>query len=208
MLLAYWKLDEGAGNGARDCRPNGYHGTHQGTGAAWIAGRVGPYAMNFNGLGSVTFNNPPDVFDREGAMSVTAWVNVQSFTTAGRILSKGGGPNDRGWELNVENTNVITFRIAVDNMNQVETVKEMPEQQWVHVAGVFEPSVAVRLYLNGRLAHENTTGVPAVQRRTTHAMWMGNRPGDSCCGFVGQIDDVRFFAKALAEKDISALAAQ
>jgi hypothetical protein len=204
LLLAYWRMDEGTGTEVRDCTQNGRKGTRSAGGSEWIPGKVGANALSFDG-GQVAFGAAG--FGLTGPMSVSAWVRVASFATAGRIVSKGGGSGNRGWELNVETNGAAVFKIATDPDTHREAASNpIATNAWTHLVGVYEPNVAVRLYVNGVLASSNPQA-GAAQRDTTFQVLAGNRPGDSCCPFLGEVDDVRVFARALAEEDIAILAA-
>jgi hypothetical protein len=202
-LLAYWRMDEGSGVDVRDCTIHGRKGTRSAGGSEWVTGKIGPNALFFDG-GQVAFGAAG--FGLTGAMSVSAWVRVASFATAGRILSKGGGVGNRGWELHVETTGVAVFKVATDaNTHSEAASTPLPTNAWTHLVGVYEPNVSVRLYVNGGLAATNTLVGP-TQRDTTFQVVAGNRPGDSCCPFLGEVDDVRVFGRVLAEEDITILA--
>jgi hypothetical protein len=202
--IAHYRLDEGSGTTIFDCTTGGHDGTLTGA-ASWTTGRVGPFALSFDG-GMVNLGSPP-AFDIGGAMTIAAWVRVDTFATSGRILVRSGGPSDRGWQLNVEPAGLASFQLAVDAMVTVEVNTPIPAGQWLHLAGVFEPSVSLRLYVDGVERAILTSGVPAMQRTSTQPAALGRRP-DGCCDLRGSIDDVRLFGRALAASDIAILAAQ
>jgi hypothetical protein len=203
--FGYWPLDEGSGLVAFDCTAQGNHGDING--ASWTPPpRVGAHALAFDGDSSVELRNPPQ-FAITGAISVTAWTFVTDVSTAGRIVSKGGGPNDRGWEINVESTGTIGFMISPDAGAEIRAeATTFQTGKWVHVAGVFDPGIAVRFYLDGTLAQEVTTNIPATQNNTAHTVAFGRRPENICCGLKGYIDDVRIFKRALSSAEVAILA--
>ncbi len=204
-LIAYWRIDEGNGTDVRNCTSSTLHGTAKGS-FAWVPGRIGPHALGFDG-GSVDFGNHPS-FSLVGAMTVSAWVRVASYGTAGRIVSKGGGPTDRGWELNIEQNGIASFKIAPDSTTHIEaaTTQPLEPNTWTHVAGVYESGVALRLYVNGALVATNADAGTS-HRDTNLPVLVGNRPGDRCCPWIGEIDDVRLFGRALSAEDVAVLAA-
>jgi hypothetical protein len=209
--VAYFRLDEGGGTVAHDCI-TGVQGNLSGT-ARWIAGRVGSNALAFDDAGgAVDFNTVPS-FEITGALTVTAWAWVDDVIGAGRIVSKGGLSGDRGWELNVEEPNPpffangsLDFHIADGDGGEVRAAAANPPlHTWMHVAGVYEPGVAVRLYFNGNLAKEVTTTLPS-QRNSTQPFAIGRRSANICCGLPGRVDDVRIFTRVLASSEIALLA--
>src|SRR5688572_18518280 len=203
MLVGYWRMDEGSGVDVRDCTAGARHGKRTGAND-WIPGKKGPFALSFDG-GQVGFGNQAG-FGITGAISVSAWVRIATFAGAGRILSKGGGTNNRGWELNVESSGVGVFKVAIGADVHHEAVSPpLPLDTWIHLIGVYEPNVAARLYVNGALAAANGDA-GASHRDTSYQVMVGNRPGDFCCPFFGQVDDVRLFARVLDDVDIAMLA--
>ena len=201
-LLAHWRLDEGTGMAISDCTSNARHGTLRGSGT-WVPGKVGPGALGFQGTGAAGFNKPA-AFNLTGAMSVTAWVKIDSFATTGRILSKSGGPNARGWELNVESNGTVWMKVAIDAQNRVEAASFVPATTWVHVAGVFEPGVSVRVYVNGAQTGITQTTL-ATQYNTAFDVTLGDRE-EGGTPWVGLLDDVRLYDRALSAAEVAALA--
>jgi hypothetical protein len=203
-LLAYWKLDEGTGTTVADCSKYGHNGTIEGD-PTWTAGRDGGVAVSFAFEDSVDFGNPATL-QITGAMSVTAWINVRSVTNAGRVITKSGGPGDRGWEMNFETDARLRFRVATGLDTQVEAaiVPFTPLNEWKHVAGTFEPGVAMRLYIDGLQVAVETTAIPLTHRDTPQSVRIGRR--FDCCSFDGLIDDVRLYKRPLTDAEVKAIA--
>jgi hypothetical protein len=210
-LLAYWPLDEDGGSVITDCSGNGGNGL-QGTlmGGTRVAGLFGNVLL-FNADGYVDFGNPA-ALRVTGALTVVAWVNVQSFAGNGRVLAKGGDPTDRGWSLNVESTgNVAAFQIGyLDDAGMVQALAANSDGAvttgWKHFAGVFEPGVGLHIYVNGVLVGDERTAVLAQRVATTNVN-LGRRP-DGTGSWRGLIDDVRVFGRVLQPSEILALASQ
>lgn len=207
-LLAYYRLDEGSGTTASDCVSGGA-GPFGGAGAAWVTGRIGPFALAFDGGGYVDIGGNA-ALAVSGAMSISAWVRIASFSTPGRVIAKGGGPNDRGWSLNVETDGKPAFQLAVDATTGfgADAKNPIPTGRWKHLAGTYEPGVAVRIYVDGVQDNVVTAAVPGAQRVSPSAANLGRRGGDGCCGMIGEIDDIRVFNRVLTPTEVSSLAAQ
>lgn len=200
-LLAYWRLDEGSGSTATDCSPGKHHGSV--AGATWTAGKVGPGALSFSG-DSVDIGNPPEL-QLTGAMTLSVWVKIDSFATAGRILSKSS-QTDRGWEINVDSGDVLEIKIATGATSYLQASTSFVAGEWKHVAGVFQPGIALRLYVDGVEVDARSTNVPSLQRNSPHPVRMGEMPNESCCRLDGTIDDVRIYGRALTAAEVLALA--
>jgi hypothetical protein len=201
-LVGYWRFEEGSGTTTADLSGNGFTGTLL-NGPAWVSGLFGT-ALDFTG-NRVDCGNPP-ALQITGPMTLAAWVYVDSLLDNGRILTKGGGPGQRGWSLNVEGIDVWAFQLAVSgNVNVSLNVPSIPIRKWTHVAGVYDPSVPVmRLYTNGIFGGEKTDGVPTSQFNSPLNVSIGARPVEQTF-FDGKIDEVRIHARALSAEQIAVI---
>lgn len=205
-LVGFWSFDETSGTTAADSSGNGLGGTLTG-GPVWTAGHTNG-ALNFDGTDDyVNLGNPADL-RMTGAMTLTAWVYVDTFTNAGRIIAKQGAYNNRGWSLNVEADGKASFQIAANSttVQLVNSAATIPSGQWVHLAGVYEPGAALRLYVDGTLSNSNTTSIAASQHNNNLNVNIGRRPSGDLY-FDGKIDEVQAYNKSLTASEVAALAA-
>jgi hypothetical protein len=200
-LLGYWKMDEGSGTSVGDCTGNGLNGTL--TNGTWTTGRFDG-AIQLAGGGFVLLQNP-NKLKLTGAITVAAWINIADFNGNGRILSKGGGGTDRGWELNVEGSGIGRFAIATSDVAQLDVATPvLPKNQWLHLAGTYAPNDALKIYLDGSMVG-GPVGAPGSMRDSTADPAIGDRD-DRCCGWKGGLDEVRVYTRALTAAEIAALA--
>ncbi|OHE89144.1 MAG: hypothetical protein A3G75_07685 [Verrucomicrobia bacterium RIFCSPLOWO2_12_FULL_64_8] len=206
-LVGWWKLDETSGTTAADSSDSGFDGTLQNfSGTYWVAGHTGN-ALDFDGSNDRVVVGNPTVLQLTGAVTLAAWVNLDSIADSSRsIISKGGGSGARGWELLTESNNKWSFWIASNSSTLVgPSVTGVSLGTWVHVAGVYDPSVPVmRIYINGVLGAEQTTGVPTSMYNSAHDVAIGARP-TSGNNVNGRIDDVRIYKRALSAAEVSAV---
>jgi large repetitive protein len=219
-LLGYWTFEEGTGTLTADMSGNGYDGTLSGgTLPGWVTpGAVGSGALEFYGSGStkVSIGNPA-AFQLTGAVTLAAWVNPDSVSTSGKIVSKLS--STRGYSISVENITSTagqgqwTFQLSPtggSSLISCRTPNDAPAiGQWTHIAGVFDPNdsggPSMKIYLNGQLAYTtNSTAVPAQQVSSANNVTIGSRP-DSVNPFDGKIDEVRIYDEALSASQILAL---
>ena len=210
-LLAYWQFEEGSGLTTMDVSGNDITGTLL-NGTAWTPGVFGRYALEFDGSDDRVDAGNPDALNIEGSMTVAAWVYVESISDNGRIITKGGGPGQRGWSLNVEGIDVWAFQIAVTaNANISLNAPGIPIRRWTHVAGVYDTTgpegegPEMRLYINGMSAAALRDGVPNSQFNSPLNVSIGARPINATF-FDGKIDEVRIHARALNENEIAQIA--
>jgi len=213
-LVGYWPLDGGV---ATDLSGNDNHGTIYGSVSATTDRNGNPNsAMSFGGGSGdkIDVGNPPE-FNLTGAMTITAWVYLDSSSGVhgsrnSRILAKMGGT--RAWSSGIEkNIDGVPFPATIQvssNGGDVIGLHDgtLPLDQWVHFAGVYTPGAFLTVYLNGDLADIRTTGIPASQfSNNGRSVLIGNRPDCSDCGWYGALDEVRLYNEALSEAEIEGL---
>jgi len=215
-LVGYWPLD---GDGT-DLSDYGNDGTINGNVAPAVDRLGNPSgAMSFAGGGGDNINvgDPPE-FQMTGAMTITAWVYLDSTSPVhgnrnGRILGKMDGGGQRAWSTGIEmNVNGVpwpaTLQVSSNGSDVISSIDDasLPLDQWVHFAGVYDPGASMKVYLDGDLAFNLTTGIPASQYSANgHAVLIGNRPACGNCGWYGSLDDVRIYNEALSEGEIEAI---
>ena len=205
-LVGYWPLD----GDARDVSGNGLDGTIVGT-VQFVEDRdnlPGAAALFPGAATSYIDLGNPEALRFDGAMTLAAWVRADSFETNGRIVARQTGvANRRGWTLNIEGEqygHVGAFHIAsAADTNLAHTTNgriDFAPDEWFHIAGVYRPSQAMEIYINGRLNNTMTEGIPATQFVNDSSVYIGKR--EDCCPFSGSIDDVYVFNRALSEADV------
>ena len=214
-LVGYWALD---GDGT-DSGDYGNHGTINGNVAPAMDRFDNPSgAMSFAGGGGDNINvgNPPE-FNMTGAMTVTAWVYLDSTSSVhgarnGRIIGKMGGGGRRAWSTGIEiNTAGVDFpatlQVSSDGGDVIGVHEPtLPADQWVHYAGVYTPGASLAVYLDGDLAGIRTDGIPVSQYSANgQPALIGHRPECPNCGWYGSLDEVRIYNEALTEQQIEAV---
>ncbi len=211
-LVGYWPLD----GDAQDGSGNNLHGTiSKVTPAADRQGNANS-AMSFTGAVDSSINvGDPVQLQITGEMTLAAWVRLnKTNTNNSRIIAKSGAGGARSFSLNIEASSggvtfPATFQIGISggasNLTVMDT-KPLPTDEWAHMAGVYRPSTATEIYVNGELRNTNKSGVPATQHTANKlAVLIGNRAAATNCGWNGLIDEARIYARALSASDIMEL---
>jgi len=199
-LKLWLKLNETSGTNADDTSGNNLDGTLT-NGPVWSGS-----ALSFDGSNDVVTLGNPSALQITGAMTLSAWVNIDTFNN-GRIIAKQGGSTDRGWSLNVESGSYAAMQIS-DSSNVIIYANSatLSTGVWVHLVGVYEPGSAVRIYVNGSQSGSDTTGIPASQRNSSQNVNVGRRPDSaSNTWFDGLIDDVRVYNRALSAAEATVM---
>ena len=207
-LVGYWPLD----GDAIDASGNGLDGEIvEGVVPADDRHGYEASAMLFPDSGDAYIElGDPAELQFSGAMTLAAWVRVDSYDNNGRILARIGGNGKRSYSLNVESDTygrVGAFQVAASGSDLIiaDTVEplEFTPDDWFHIAGTYEPGVSMRIYINGVLDEEVTENVP-TQQHIDNTVRIG-RSGTTWGAFVGSIDEVRAYARTLSAADISEL---
>ncbi len=205
-LVAWWKLDEVDGSVVVDSSGHGFAGTLIGH-PRWqpTAGKV-KGALAFDGVGdSVEIKNEP-AFSITGAITVAAWIKVNSFDKRWQtIVAKG----DTAWRLQrtAEKDTLAFHCTGLNSVNGqwphgIEGKKSVNDDKWHHVAGVYDGAV-ISLYIDGVL--DNSSRASGTIQTNGLPVSIGANAEASVRNWSGLIDDICVFACALNASGISAL---
>src|SRR2546422_4860524 len=178
--------------------PAGYanHGTLSGTSS--VLGKVGQ-ATHFNAGDRIT---APAISVPATDFTVAAWFKWTTDPPSPLYSGiQGGGYS---WELRVRNDGRFEITFYQGIQPDVYTAALSPltynDGTWHHAAGVLRSGLA-ELYVDGVLVAQDTTN-SITSVRTSALTEIGHVASD----FVGDIDEVRVFTRALSAGEISALA--
>ncbi len=196
-LLAWWKLDEGAGETVADAGGNHHAGVLVGD-PTWTDGVTGA-ALEFDGDGDyVDLGNAVD-FDIVHQITLCAWIKVNAFDTDWQVIIAKG---DTAWRLSRDQGNNLHFGCTGLWPEWVRGNVDVNDGQWHHVAGVYDGG-ELRLYIDGALdVSARTRGSINVN---TYPVYIGENAEEPGRAWNGLIDDVRIYDYALSEAEIKAL---
>ncbi len=187
-----------------DSSGNGLHGTAMGN-PTFVAGKVGQ-AISFDG-----FNNFVEITGYKGilgsnAVTVTAWISTTS-TVTGAIV--GWGPNISGQRFGFRiNAGRLRIEHAGGNLQGDTNVND---GGWHHVAVTVQASATISypdvlLYVDGIDDTRVTTDPDAFNLTADQDVRIGSRPASNDRFFMGLIDDVRIYDRALTQEEVAWLA--
>ncbi|MHC4351948.1 MAG: LamG domain-containing protein, partial [Planctomycetota bacterium] len=208
-LIGWWKFDAGLGTVAPDWSGHGNHGML--VNPNWLSpGWIGQSAMEFGSNSYMAIRNlVPDANQTE--VSVSAWVRttssgMQTIASFDRsdywrfeVGSQYTEPGKVGWEVSTD-TGVV----------DLPSEKRIDDGQWHHVAGVFDNGT-MTIYIDGTpdasTVGGNTFGTAStrygfVGSQSEATAFDGDRSG-SPGYWLGSMDDVRIYDRALTQDDIA-----
>ena len=200
-LVAAYGFNEGAGTTVTDASVYGNTGTING--ASWTSqGRFGS-ALNFDGASNWVTVNDSDALDLTSGMTLEAWVYptaVQGTWTT--IALKESPPGNLAYMMQLDPSNHPSTYITTDaaGLQGVVGPQALPLNTWTYLAATYD-GATLRLYVNGTVVASAfvsgnilTSGGPL--RIGGNSIW-----GEY---FVGTIDEVRLYNRALSQTEIQA----
>ena len=201
-LVAAYNFDEGMGTTVTDLSGNGNNGVI--SGATWtMQGKFGN-ALNFDGISNWVTVNDADSLDLTTGMTLEAWVFPTAtptyWTTA--IVKERPEVSSLVYGLFPGSpSNLPLLDVSTDFVHELYGPSAVPINTWTHLAGTYDAVNGQSLYLNGvQVAHSTNTGSMVI---STGPLRFG---GNSIFGefFLGTIDDVRVYNRALSQPEIQA----
>ncbi|MBP8258405.1 MAG: LamG domain-containing protein [Verrucomicrobia bacterium] len=175
------------------------HGS-TGAGTSFAPGKVAA-AFQFDGRSGVVIPHHPSLLP--SALTIAVWIYPTTYD-ANRILEKGGYRVTGGYglEFNPFGNRRVRFVIWNTVPVVVDSDEPIPINSWTHVAGTFDGST-MKLYVNG------------VEQGGSQPAWMSGNLAPLCLGrasaandlpFLGALDEVMLFHRALTAEEIAAIA--
>ena len=163
-------------------------------------------AVLFDGTNDFININDANSLDLTNGMTMEAWVNPSDLTGFKTIICKDRTTTSYTYTLAANNNNATVAnqrpnsRARIANTNRTVTgTSKLPLNTWTHVASTYD-GATFRLYVNGvQVSSLATTGDITV---TTDPLRIGGTTALSAQYFMGLIDEVRIYNKALTQAEI------
>ena len=196
-LVADYKLN---GNGNDDSQ-FANHATGNAIPAANRFG-LGSNAMGFTGTDSLVAAN--SIALQTDNTTVSFWVKVNQLPAQGEVyLLSNGGWQER-WKISLPAHGKPVF-----TTNSTAGIKDMdtdsvplPVGAWRHVAVVHD-GISNKIFINGAL--KKSISDTGSLKKTAQPFGIGYNPIDGGGNFIGELDDLQVYNKALTDAEIAAL---
>jgi len=191
---------------------------NDGTGLFFTAGAVTgpdgdtPAAETTSGSASRVVVSDDASLDITGAITIKGWVKVQATPGSGQAHGfaskyKPSG-NNRGYAVTVQEGREVRALISSDGTSpntKVVLGSALPLDEWKHVVVVFEPSTAIRIYIDGSLDTEDTTSIPASINTNAEPLYWGTYVSPSTSTSLdGEFSDLSVHAEAQSDAEANA----
>ncbi|MGA9655667.1 MAG: LamG domain-containing protein [Polyangia bacterium] len=218
-MVAYWPCDEGSGGTLLDHSGYGYNGSI--LGATWLldSGHAGfGGALHFDSGNSVIVGSFPNATD---SWSVSLWVRPSSWAPPAAnsgdsyvTLISTEVVFSGGWEMNVrfpELERTWRYHFAYPTTGDAGSYYAYDEANgfdvglWTHLVAVVDSSssaMQILFYKNGVLSTEKA--ITDLIQPGSDALYLGTWSGGGRY-FVGDLDDIVIYGRALVPAEIGAL---
>ena len=206
MLMGHWAFDEADGYLAKDS--SGYENDGD-VWARWARGSFGSALYCDESANSVSVLDDPTLHFGTSDFSIELWI-CPTMLAIGvedarrRFLSKDHYPKT-WWNMNLTPEGKPLFEMVDANKVSCYTRPEgtIPENAWTHLAVVVDRTNGkVRYYLNGVL--DSTPGIPAEFTGSLDVEGRDLSIGCSWHPFIGLLDELKIYKRALTEAEIKA----
>ncbi len=201
-LVAWWRMDDGAGNTATDSTSTAADGSING--ATWTTGRRAG-ALQFSGGQSIHCGRRASLGGTT-PFTITAWVRVNAGTSQeGTIIQQRASDGWNGqYRFYVSSTGRIGFYVYGNSAQQFNFTGStaINNGQWHHVAAVRDANGNAYLYLDGVL-NGSVTGTTQRSLSSSISVGIGADIRDSNRFFRGRLDDIRIYNRQLSAEEIA-----
>ena len=201
-LAGYWSFEEGSGTTTVDASGNNNTGTLT-NGPAWTSGKIG-HALSFDGVNDyvdVSGKTLPGSYGGANSHTYMAWVFLKSYANYRTVVRNDPTTGDA---MVISSTGLLVHLFSGGGVIKT-SVGKIPLNTWTHVAisqngDTTKPS----FYING--AFDSTAAVEGSWTGN-NAFLIGARTSNNS-PFMGSIDEVRIYNRALSAAEISNLYAE
>lgn len=224
-LAAYFPFDQVSGDATPNRAPNGKEGKIGGGTLTLVDGPSGT-AVNFDSDYDFLEVAEAGNFERIDPFSVTVWIRPDTLGAYTRIVGNAFHKNTywRGWEVYLDDLNHLSVRLIhalPHNYLHIRSETPVAVDDWTHVAFTYDGSSqshGLQLYLQGQRVpvkieydhlYKSILPVDGLYRLTSRPLRIGRSyrafGGDDGI-FLGDMDELRIYARQLTDSDIATLA--
>lgn len=204
-LMAWWRLDRGAGELAVDASGSEHSGKV--VGAKWIADGRAKNALRFDGTGFVEVG---DLGSFE-ALSIAMWVKPDALP--GRwnplLFCNDGNKGDVHFSLLPDGVPNVAINLGGWNWMHKRARSAFPKGQWRHLVLLADGRFGggIQFYVDGRLDYDGDLDIGQELTLDHFRLAAWNRwQGQPNHNFHGALDDVRIYSGMLSAAQVAELA--
>ena len=225
QLLHYWKCDEGqleAINDSEGSNTGTYNGDWTVTSNTVIGCEINAPVNDIGPGNAIRFDAINDWIDCSGAegakvsaeslnlptqdITLECWVNPHSYTIWHAMVGflQDNGSFERGWDLELRDDKKFAFALKTEgnsSLTYLETNNTFEENQWYHVAGVYD-GTEQKIYVNGVLEATATSQSGAIDYADSWLALGMYKDDNEAFSIDGTVDEVKIWNTAKTENEI------
>ena len=163
-------------------------------------------AYDFDGNDYIEISNDPKLTSMD-QLSIVAWFKKSSSSNLFTIIQKGTGDSNEEYVLSVQNSRIY-FDIGNTGGPYIQPSYSVNSDVWYHIAAVHNRSggnSSLKIYINGQNIGGTVVNSDYPPMDNNESVTIGMRKGHPSQSFIGQIDEVRIYNRALSDEDITTL---
>lgn len=169
--------------------------------------RIAGNAVRFeeNQSSYIQFEYNPALDISGDSITVEAWVLKDEASQEGAVILGNNAAGDDGYQLYINDEGAssrVTFAPTDFSSRHVTSQTYLEPGTWYHVAGVYNDGDS-RIYINGALDNEDTNDSRSISS-SSHGLVIGAKHLGTDDYFLGEVDEVRIWERALPNSDIAA----
>ncbi|MBN1960577.1 MAG: LamG domain-containing protein [Deltaproteobacteria bacterium] len=159
-------------------------------------------ALFFDGQDYLDLGENDFAISETNELTIAIW--VKTHADGGFIIRKGHYIHPFSIQLTADSR--IYAGIRLDKPEYLTSTTSLTHNQWYHVAMTYRNGT-MTIYINGQpdVSVDNLLGTPAVTSDITRVATMPVTSPQAADYFIGEMDDVRIYNRALSASDISDL---
>ena len=204
VLKAFWKFDENSGSTINDYEGTPQNGTAIAINTTTFWNPAGQSAL-FDGIDDFVDVVHNSDLDKNGSITITAWVKFNSAGALATIVAKKNA-TDNNYFLYRAGSNKIRFDFFNSSNNSFEGTSALATNTWYHIAVTYDGSTSPKIYINGvddGGSFFSGTAVPMLAN--TEPLRIG-RDGTTGTGYLnGNIGHARLYSGILSQTEIDSI---
>jgi hypothetical protein len=135
-------------------------------------------------------------FDIQGSFTVEFWMKQPDMGSGYQQVINRDDTSNRNWSVQSINGQISLGYYSGGSFSNTQTSGTYDDDKWHHVCAILTSGTSVQIYVDTVLVKLNTSSIPTTIDNDPAVLNIGKRTGTTQF-FIGSIDEVRFYNKAL-----------
>ena len=135
-------------------------------------------------------------FDIQGSFTVEFWMKQPDMGSGYQQIINRDDTSNRNWSVQSINGQISLGYYSGGSFSNTQTSGTYDDDKWHHVCAILTSGTSVQIYVDTVLVKLNTSSIPTTIDNDPAVLNIGKRTGTTQF-FIGSLDEVRFYNKAL-----------